>query len=349
VRYYKVNLLSPATGNAVVFNDTTKSFVDAPAGGASFQSFVRPGVINPGALNLELDVVAYPFATFQGLSSVRIWGVGVSALGQAQNLSGYGIEIDAGMQAPYQLNAKAKSGQILAGTVFQGFGNWEGTNHYLELLVANAGILPSAVANIAFTWKAGKPLDEAITAAFNAAYPDLVVSSDIVFTVLDHDEVGNYNTLQGFAEYILEATRSNTYPGVQIRAQGDTIYVYDGSAAAAPIQIKFQDMIGQPTWIDAASITWACVMRADIGVGAEILFPAGLFPPYVLTTAQAALPNAPATNRLAFQGQFTVTEVHHYGNFRDSDAASWRTVYVGVPSGSNPLISGAPTVPQGLA
>lgn len=346
MRYYTIKLLN-SSGQIVAFSPSSGTF-GTTTQGYTWTSHPN-GVFNTAALNIELDVVAYPFGAFQGLSHLRVWGVGLPELAQASNLTGYTVEIDAGMVAPYNLNITAAAGQILAGQVFQGYGNWEGVNQCLDLIIANGTILPEAASDISFSWKANTPLSDAITQSLSAAFPAYNLNMAIQRTVLGHDEAGHYNTLKAFSESLLEMTQTASYSGVQIRAAGDTIYVYDSSVAQPIISIQFADIIGQPTWISTASVSFACVLRGDIQVGNQIQFPTGLFTPYVLTTQRAALPNAPSTNKMAFQGTFTVTEVHHYGNFRDANADSWRTVYVVVPNDNLGEISNYPTTPAQFA
>ena len=137
----------------------------------------------------------------------------------------------------------------------------------------------------------------------------------------DHDESGHYDSMTHFASEITELTASGDYTGIQISSSGSIITLFDFSDKSSPnlVFVNFQDMIGQPTWIGPASISFSCVMRADISIGDLVSLPSGLYPPYVLTTEQAAFPNAPSSNKSAFQGTFSIIEVHHYGNFREAD------------------------------
>jgi hypothetical protein len=65
-------------------------------------------------------------------------------------------------------------------------------------------------------------------------------------------------------------------------------------------------------------------MRGDINLGDMVSLPQSL----VTTTAQA-MTNLSGTqnpsNSLTFSGNYLVTDIHHYGNFRQPDAASWNT------------------------
>ena len=94
--------------------------------------------------------------------------------------------------------------------------------------------------------------------------------------------------------------------------------------------LKFQDLVGQPTWVDPGTVNFRTVMRADIVLGSAVQFPQGVQAPYVLTTQGAAQPNSPAMDKTSFQGTFNVIEVHHWGNSRDPNGDSWVTAYSAV-------------------
>jgi hypothetical protein len=110
---------------------------------------------------------------------------------------------------------------------------------------------------------------------------------------------------------------------------GNTISVYDGQGPtpAKVVPLAFQDLIGQPTWISASQVSFKTVLRSDIGLGMQVKFPQGIVAPYALTSASAATPNAPVSSKTAFQGNFVVTEIHHFACFRQADAESWNTTY----------------------
>ncbi len=110
----------------------------------------------------------------------------------------------------------------------------------------------------------------------------------------------------------------------------------------APIitDLAFQDLMGQPTWIDAYTITFACPMRYDLTVGSVVRMPKGI----VGGSAGAGAPGTvnvmgnskpSARDGQFFSGVFELYNVHHMGNFRQPDGESWVTVYQGSPKGTN--------------
>ncbi len=301
----------------------------------SFTSLLPTGAVNPGALNVELDVPVIPFDTPQGKGMMRIWGVPLRALGQASNLNGASFTLRAGMSAGLPLAKPQQAGLIVKGQIFQAFGNWQGTTQTLDLV-----LYPGAAAeqlDLSFRWVAGTPLSVALAATFTQAFPgfsqSIAISPNLT---LPSDESAHYTTFPQFAKYIKRITTAfgqrafgSSYRGVSMTIVGTTITAFDGiGTSRAPVTaLAFEDIIGQPTWISATTVNLKTVMRADIAVGGEISFPPGVVSPYALTTAAAAYPNAPARSKTVFQGNFSVVEVHHFGNFRQADADSWVTTF----------------------
>lgn len=339
MRYYELTITNPLTQN--VWRPTTTGLgLSQLPGGSTFTSYVG-GQTLPGALNIEFDIPVYPFAQPQGKAIIRVWGVGLPMIGQATKLAFQNFSLRAGMQSGLPLANPKQRGLIVQGQIFQAFGNWQGTEQTLDLVVypgcAGAG------QNISFSWPAKTPLAPALKAALSAAFPTFSVNINIEGNLItSEDQKGHYPSLAEFADMILQLTQQIgqpsfntpglTYPGVNITVSGSTINAYDGrgSVATKITAIAFQDLIGQPTWISPLTVNFKTVLRADISVGDAIRFPQGIRAPYALTSAAAAAPNAPASSQTAFQGVFTVTEVHHFANFRQPDAESWNTTFSAV-------------------
>lgn len=354
-RYYDLTISDPVTGDIWQPSTTTDTFVRGKSGsGPSFSSLVTINgqkQTNPGALNVEIDVPAIPFNQPQGAALIRVWGIGLGMIGQAAdfnanpytNRRGANILLKAGMSKGLPLANPAQAGTILQATVFQSFGNWQGTNMSLDLICYPAAAQDGQ--NISWDWRAGTTLASALLNTFRQAfaqYTDMVIAAKNI-TVADlqlpYDECGCYFNLQQFSGYLQEHTQAigaktygPQYSGVLITITGNTIYAWDSTASRTPTQLAFTDLIGQPTWIEPAKISFKTVMRSDVAVRDQIKFPTtGLGSPYVLTSQNAAAPNAPSRDKSIFQGTFAVTEAHHFGNFRQADADSWVTAYLAVP------------------
>jgi hypothetical protein len=306
-------------------------------GPSTFTSFVNGRTIL-GALNIEFDIPVYSFDAFQGNAMITVHGVGLGMLSQSANLAGANITLYGGMKPglPLATAAAGQAGIIIQGTVFQSYGNWQGTNQTLHL-VCNPGAASQNNQDISWQWTAGTTLQSALQQTLSQAFakygltPNVNVGANLI---LGNTETGHYTSLTTFASAVADISQKvgipiygPQYPGVQITITGKTINAFDGTSPPAIKQIQFQDMIGQPGWIGSATVNFKTVMRSDIAVGDWIKLPAGIVSPYALTTQAAAVPNAPASSKTAFQGTFMIRDVHHWANFRQPDADSWATSF----------------------
>lgn len=321
MRYYDIKITKAGGGQPITYT-----------------SFVN-GQTNLNALNVVLDIPVIGQATPMGAAYVQIWGIPLSDISQANNLKNATIEIRGGMQKGLPLANPAQAGLLVKGFIQQAYGNWINTDQTLDLIIlpgpgpATATAQP-APKNIVLNWTAGTPLGTALTSTLQTAFPGLKQNINISPNlVLAHDEPGFYGNLNQLAAYVKRISQSiigGTYPGADMLIQQDQIVVYDGTPAASgakqPTKIAYQDLIGQPTWIEAPAIQYKCVMRADMQVGDECTLP----PTVVTNTQQAA---SSLVNQSAnFQGTFQVSQLRHIGNFRQPDAASWVSVITAFPT-----------------
>lgn len=316
----------------------------------SFTSIVN-GQNDSGALNVEMDFFTSTGAravnpsgdastlTIQGISIADLqqgfqYGVGGSPGGL-----GSAIVVQAGMRGPgLPLIKPAQYGTILVGQVYQSWGNWVGTEVDLNFVIMGPGpSTPAGPANIVFQWAPKQSLASAITNCLQAAFPSLTPSV-IIGTTYNTTNVKTHQTFQfpAFARFI----RSLSSGAIDMAINGKTIVVFDSAnpVTTAPIQLDYNDLIGQPTWIEPYTLTFTTVMRSDIEVGAYVKMPQVLqgVPGGVQTSAGAYPSNVSLKYQTIFQGQFRVTGVRQVGNFRDPAGASWGTVFraYALPSGS---------------
>jgi hypothetical protein len=332
MRYYDI-AVSDSSGKVWKPTATGEAFVKS-AGGSTFTSFTN-GKTNPNALNVELDIPSIPFNQPQGAGFLKIWGVGLPMIGQAADLAGQNIKVSVGMQKGLPLAKPAQAGLVLQGTIFQAFGNWQGTNQTLELICYPPASQDDQ--DISWSWPANTSLSSALFQTFTQAFGKygMKASVNISELTLSSAEHGHYTRLATFADYIQRISASlgaqkfgDTYSGVLITIVGNTIYAFDSKTERTPTKLDFVDLIGQPTWIDPATVNFKAVMRSDLTIGSLIKFPdKGVATPYVLTTQNSAFPNAPSRNKAVFQGSFVIIEAHHFGNFRQPDADSWVTAF----------------------
>lgn len=318
MRFYSIVITDPETGELI--RPAVFASLKLPA---TYTSFVNNQSI-PGALNVEFDIPVATFAAPAGNAFVRVWGISVQEIGQASDLNGMDIKVYAGMKKGLPLANPSQSGLILQGQIFQALGNWIGTDMTLDLVVTAPTGSPANPKNITFNWKKGTTLASAIESTLATAFPDfkrtIQISDDLV---LSADEPFYYQSMAQFAQYVKAVSQNikgGDYSGVDIRLTQNSFYVYDGSTQTTPVQIAFQDMIGQPTWIAPTKIQIKCVMRADLGVGDYIKLPQA----QVTSSPQTISPRV--NQKSTFQGTFLISQLYHFGNFRQADPASWVTV-----------------------
>ena len=337
MRYYKIELTNP------------KSTSEKPT---VFTSQVN-GQNDPGALDVNFDLWVAGFATPISASVVQIWGIPIQTISQANNLTGYNVVVSAGFQKGLPLANPDQAGIIARGNIIQAFGNWQGNDMTLDLVILPGLLTPNSPSptgssnqpfNGSFNWPAGQKLSDALAAFFTALQPgfnppQININPNLV---MPYDQTGAYRSLWSFAQWLKPLTQSwindKTYPGVSIRIDnGNTYVAFDNTpssqAASAAVSsqqsitrtvdISYKDLIGQPIWIDVATIQFKCPMRADINVGDKVVLPPG----YYGIAPQD--PSAPYNyrNKSIQQGAPTVTEIHHLGSFRQPDGNSWVTTF----------------------
>jgi hypothetical protein len=349
VRYYSLTIQNSA-GQVLQVEKNGLGFTWSNASqGATFSSTFTPyqtgsaqliGQPNPNALNIEFDVPIAPLHIPQGGSGIRVWGLGLRCLSQASNLNPVNgvfktFTLRAGMSAGLPLANPAQAGVIATGIVYQAFGNWAGTEQTLDMIV-QAG--SNSDVPISWNWKRGTTLQSALTQMFRQAFPTYKPNINIAEgLVAPSDQTGIYTNIDAFAQHLYHYTQwlgaqanGADYQGVGLITIGNSIYASDGAGTTAPktVALAFQDLLGQPTWMEANTILFQTVLRADINYNDRVTFPTGVMIPYVLTSPDAAYPNSPAASKTAFQGTFLVNQdIHHYANFRQADAASWNTTF----------------------
>ncbi len=292
------------------------------------------GARDPGALNVQLDLIAAPMATPGGACTISLDGIGLAALLQSQQYTGMTIAIKGGMQKGLPLANPSQAGVLLKGQVFQSFGNWQGSEQNLNFVVVPGGNTFSAPANFVFSWQLGQPLADAIANTLNLVYPGVRRSISIAGSYAPQGPItATCHSLTDFAQFVKAHTKTDASPGVDIAVGNDGgISVSDGTTPAGKaLQLLFTDLIGQPKWVDLNLMQLTLVMRADIQVFSTITMPKqmpGL--PGLVTTSAASQPSQ-MKYKTSFQGQFLVTSVRHIGNFRDADGASWVTIVQAYP------------------
>lgn len=290
---------------------------------AVFTSFPN-GATDLGAPQIEFDVPVVPLATpGNGGASIKVWGVSLQTISQSRDFNGKLLRLYTGMQAGLPLANPAQAGLILEGAIFQAFGNWVQTAQWVEFIVITNGAELGQRLNIVLDWAKGATLADAIRQTLAVAAPsykvDIAISPKLV---LGQHEAGFYQNMVQFAQYLKQASAAiigGDYQGVDVLLTEKAFTISDGTTAKAPKAINFQDLIGQPTWIDPATIQVMTVMRADLQPNDYVKLPET----QVTTTAAAA--TSIYRDRSVFQGAFRIDEMRHVGNLRQPDALAWVT------------------------
>lgn len=309
-------------------------------------SSLKNGVFNPGALMVEFDILRFGESTPQGESHLTIWGISPQEMQQSQqNMSGKKIQLFAGMSKGLPLAKAQQSGLVIEGTIFQAFGNWQGTELRMDFIifagpVSSSDPSPLAPLNLTLPWRVGQKLSIALAQCFmtlGGYKPNINISNRLV---LNHDWPMYCGSLTGLAkilkDFSLSTIRDSGYSGVEMAVvNGNEIRVTDNDYANHPdqssqksavyrnnnpTQIEFSDLIGQPTWIRFGVVTLGCVMRADIRVGDVILMPKKSRPMIQASSYSQY------RDESAFSGKFRVQSVRFIGNNRQRDGSSWVTI-----------------------
>jgi hypothetical protein len=348
MRYYHIQIGNPTGG--VVTNMLT------PQGGIYTSHPNGPSQPpDPGALNVEFQLISTGLDLSNPGSFCRIWGISLTDIAQSHSLmpspvgsseAGTPITIRGGMGKGLPLANPAEAGVLVTGTIMQAFGNWVGINQSMDLIfLGGTGLEPAQFQqqqpdrNIVWNWISNTPMSTAIAQALSVAYPSYKQQIDISPNLKRPNlETGFYANLTQFSQYVKDSSlsimNSSGYKGVTISLRDDTFVVSDGTQATASSPVKtiaFTDLVGQPTWIAQNVIQVTCVMRGDVNVNDVIKLPPG---PIVTTPGNAAY----STLRTGsiFQGQFRVKRLQHLGNFRQPEAQAWVTVIEAIVDNPTP-------------
>lgn len=322
-----------------------------PASGALVQRFTNfvNGRIDLGALDVELDISTAGMAVPISQSCfVRVWGVPLSQIAQANNLNGKNIAVYGGMQRGLPLANPRQAGLLVAGTIFPAYANWQGTAMTLDMQITPylyAGLQQDV--NIVLNWPAGQPLAVALANALKVAFPAAAIRVGISPSLVqNHAEPSFHGNVQQIAQYLLQKTQAMLgadYPGVEILLSGSVVTASDSTVVSTPVQVDFQDLIGQPTWRDLNHLQLQTVMRADIPWYGSVKLP-----PTLTTVTSAAVSPPPAGNlsrsNSAFQGTFQAIRLRHVGRLRQPTAEAWSSTYdlLLPPTAAAPANSGPP-------
>jgi hypothetical protein len=348
---------------------TTPAISGASIAGAWLCSVVN-GHNDPGALDIEFDVEISAGGASTG--SLKIYGIPQNIISQAVNFTNLGVRLYGGFTngLPLANDQVIHQGLIANGLIYPAFGNWIGNELSLEFIIKPGDVSgsggPTDVKNIIHNMPQGTPLSSAIQTALSTAFPNssFIVNISNALT-LNYPDQGFYQSIEQYQNYfkslshsILGTPTTTGYQGAQIFPTGYGQYVVtDFTNPGNTIPIQFEDLVGQPTWIDVNTIQVKTVLRGDInsawasGNNVSITLPNPLL---VTTLGQGALTYSVAGlnnnnsntfehgNVLLFNGSWLVNKVRHVGKFRQPTGESWVTIINAVA----PLAAGAAGISQ---
>ena len=349
MRFYSIVISSPKDGRTLVPNPKTRKFEFVTSGkGVSTYASHSDGKFFPSALDVEIDMQVYSLDDVSNGSMIRVWGISIAEVSQSSDLYGLNIDIFAGMQKGLPLANPKQSGHIGSGYIVQAYGNWQGTEQSLDIIMSPKIGSEVNPVNLVFKYPKGALLSDAIQQTLEVAYPPPKYNVQVNLSsalVLPSDQDHVCPTLQLFAQFINGLTSSMNvgdplYSGVKIRPGQRGIIVEDNSFIREPIKLAGQDFIGQPTWMGNQMLNFSLVLRHDIWPQNWVWLPRVMTQQaYTLTSPGAALPGSasvtngktstsPSSGRteFTFQGIYEVIGIHHFGRYRQPDGNSWVTV-----------------------
>ena len=296
---------------------------------AQFSSLAPNGWENGAALKVDLSIPVAPFSAPQGAAYIKIYGVGFPELTQASNFNNSSIKVYVGMTKGLPLANPKQIGLVLTGTITQAFGNWQGNEVTLDLIINAYQGSPSNPVNISAEWTKDQTLETCVRNALNVAYknPNITgnYSNNLIFT---ETQSGIYQDLQQFSDVVVKISKTininSNYIGAQITSLPDnSFYLYDGTGLGSltnPIQISYLDLIGNATWIQFNTMQIKLVMRGDLTLGSYIQMPKGL------NTLNSVNSFSQYRDKTAFQNKYQIQSIRHVGSSRQLSANDWATV-----------------------
>lgn len=306
------------------------------------------GSFDPGALNIQLDLLLANGATPTDASSstVTIDGVSIEDIESASQFTGLQVVVRGGMKAGLPLANPTQAGTLARGIIYQSFANWIGSDLNLNFVLVGSTYTVATPGGFVFVWQQGELLASAIARTLNVVYPGLPVDTthmlrSYTWTGLVSHFCPNLAMFQKLIASVSNAASGGVSTVKVVQSPGDvapSFIAYDTPITPTALQVSFFDLIGQPRWVNVNMMQVQTVLRGDLQVGAQFVMPQGLQAiPGIVSTSQASLGgilNAQTSLKYqaAFQSTFEVVGLRHVGNFRDSSGTAWCSIIQAVPA-----------------
>lgn len=339
---------SPGGTGGPIFNGKWTSVYSGTTNANAFGTVTNTALFtNPGALNIEFEIQNAVLNMPEVGSFVRVYGVGLPLLAQAANFNpqfttnasntsvdstmiANTLTIKGGMAKGLPLANPNQYGILTAGSIYQAFGNWQGTEQTIDFMILPQWGNNNQPYNFVFKCNAGQPLAPSIISSIETAMkltPTVSISSSLV---APFDISFDANSFPQFATKLNEIStgiiKTAGYAGIQTRYSQAGVFVDDYTSPAPEAKpLSFTDFIGQPTWIGPQFLTFKTVLRADISVGDVVTMPQQFQQKGLILTTPQSLSQFKQT--VDFQGNFRIQSVRHLGIYRQGDANSWVTIF----------------------
>lgn len=346
------------------------SYVKRASNGTGFVAGSSADQFDPGALDIQFNITQTNLTICDdgnSNASITIRGVDTHTIGQASNLVGQTVCLQAGMGKGLPLSNPDQVGMILHGTVLSAIGNWEDTELSLTLFASKYVIPPATQSDqgkpdtqktdqkntarkkpptdrYQITCTKGNDLLTAIRSALQQANPDykIIISIDGPIPCLE-DMKGTFRSLKelcvGIHGIWKQQTQNQNKKDIFITIRDHEFHVInlDQPPPTAFVEIEFHELIGQPSWNGETEISFTCPLRGKIHVGDIITLkehPQENTYGLIEKKKTGEIPLHVPKNRCLFSGNFRVKSISHTGNFRDKNGKSWSSTFTCEPDGS---------------
>ena len=341
MRFYALELYAPQTTkpsigvilpNGVQVTPTKQIINPASTPSKVWTSFPN-GQYDATAQNIQFDILTYKNSVSAEYGYViTVEGVSYQDIQAHNNFKGYYLKLYAGMEGGLPLSANQPTpGLILQSRVFQGIGNWVGTDMTLSLVCYSDPFTPKNPGPLVLNWQAGQTLSQALAQCFSTAYPtvpqDFQISPNLVQGFPTVHRASDLTSLATWLGLYTTGILGPTYEGVSLYWRNGGIYATDGTQPSDnTVQIKFDDLIGQPVIVEKDYFDIVTPLRADIQTGDQIELSVFYRDQPGLAFENALVNNATLNYTTTFQGKFRVLYTRQIGNFRADNAELWSTV-----------------------
>lgn len=332
MRYYRIEIIDK-DGN------TPLDSAGNPIG--PFDTSETPG----RGLQIEFDALITGYDVVNAGTLIVISGLPITMLSQSVQLSGCQVNIYAGFSDGLPLANPSQQGMIISGQIYNKYANWIGTHQTMNLVVNPSPLLNDVgqKRSITLDGKKGEALSDVLQRSLKLAFPDFDIYISISDKlVLAEDAPGVYPRLGQLAvavrSHSCSAINTDDYTGVQMVMQNRAIRVFDNTTAdGAGIPILPQELVGQPSWIGLASVSFKCPMRADLRCGDIVSLPQDIISgPGALLSVNTERSLSMLRNTVNFTGNFLITSVRHVGDYLNPDSNNaWNTIYEAVALAKN--------------